>query len=303
MAHGMQRLATTMVVLAAVAVTSLGVAGCDGLGGDSNNDSRAFLAPDDSSAESGGASGSVTADRAGEVDLAAARRPDAREVVYTADMEVGTKDVERASDEARQVVADAGGFLFSASEHGLDDTHPSVTLTFKVPPERFDAVLASLAELGDVAERSVNAEDVTGRIVDLDARLAAARTSSDRLRELLADTGNVGDLLNVERELAAREAQVESLAGQMTALRDQVDLATITVNIVEPSETSPEVSDDIPGFIKGLKTGGAAFVNVLLIVATALGFALPFLAAAVVIGGPVFLIMRRRRRTGAGGDS
>jgi len=44
------------------------------------------------------------------------------------------------------------------------------------------------------------------RVVDLDARLQAAQTSADRLRELLANSGGVGDLLNVESQLTTREA-------------------------------------------------------------------------------------------------
>lgn len=286
-----------VAVLAALVVVILGAVACDGSGGDDmgatfdSSDTPSKVgsgdATDDLSAESG--------DGGSPVDLASARRADAREVIYTAYMEVGAVDVERAARRAHDVVAEAGGYLFSASEQGLDDEHPSVTLTFKVPPDSYETVLDSFGELGRVAERRVDTEDVTGQVVDLDARLDAATTSADRLRELLAETGNVGDLLNVERELAAREAQVESLTGQLAALREQIDLATITLHVVKPSETTPAVSDDIPGFIEGAKTGTAAFVNVLLVIATAVGFSLPFLALAVVVGGPILLVVRRRR--------
>ena len=286
--------------MAAVALAALLSSGCTGSDG---NDSAGRAMSGESDSAGDGAAGGASADEGSGVDLASAKRPDDREVIYTADLEVGADDVEQASADARKVVAAAGGFLFSASEHDLDDEHPSVVLTFKVPPEEFDAVLDDLGDLGEVAERSVNADDVTGQVVDLDARLAAARISADRLSQLLAETGNVGDLLSVERELAQREAQVESLEGQLAALRDQIDLATVTLSIVEPSETTPEVSDDIPGFVEGLKAGAAAFVNLLLVVATAIGFALPFVALAAALGGPLFLILRRRRRNLTEGDS
>lgn len=278
------------------ALVLLGAGACDGSDGDDASRGAlpspepSFAPADDSGGSAEGAGGG-----SGEIDLATAVRPGDREIIYTADMEIGAKDVESASEKARDVVTAADGFLFAATESDLDAEHPSVSLTFKVPPDAFDDVLDSLAELGEVTDRTVNADDVTGQVVDLEARLDAARTSADRLRELLAQSGNVADLLSVERELAAREAQVESLAGQLAALRDQVDLATITLQIVEPSDTTPEVSDDIPGFVEGLKSGATAFVNVVLILATVLGFALPFLGVAALLALPVLLVVRRRR--------
>ncbi len=211
-----RELAVSVVAVAA----ALGFAACNG--SSSDDAGVAFEAPNGALDAAGVADDGDTASAAARsdepvVDLASAQRPGDRDVIYTAYMEIGAKDVERAAREARDVVADAGGFLFTASEQGLDGELPSVTLTFKVPPDEYEAVLDAFGDLGRVAERSVESEDVTGQVVDLDARLAAATTSADRLRVLLAEAGNVGDLLNVERELAAREAQVESLTGQLAA--------------------------------------------------------------------------------------
>ena len=77
---------------------------------------------------------------------------------------------------------------------------------YKVPPAAFDATIDVFAELGDVKMRDVDTEDVTGAVVDLEARLASARTSVDRLRELLTTSGGVNDLLAVEQTLAQRRS-------------------------------------------------------------------------------------------------
>jgi hypothetical protein len=147
----------------------------------------------------------------------------------------------------------------------------------------------------------VNASDVTSRVVDVQARVAAAHTSVDRLRGLLAQSGNVGDLLTVERELAAREADMESLEGQFAALRARVDEATITAQFTSPGRSArgnPEPTR-LPGFPTGLRTGARAFRNAAIVVGGALGFALPFALVVAIVGAPMLVLRRRQRHAGA----
>jgi len=229
------------------------------------------------------------------VDLATARAPErAQEVISTADLRLDAKDPEAATSRATEIARDAGGYLFSQNATLSDDA--SVEAVYKVPPEQFDTTLDAFAKLGDVASRTVDTEDVTGTVVDLEARLVSARTSVERLRELMNSSGGVDDLLAVEQSLSEREAEMESLAAQLGALRARVDLATITVHV---SETKPagraEVSDGIPGFFSGFDTGAAAFGNTLLVIVTAFGFALPFVVVFVVVLAPLWYFTRRRR--------
>ncbi len=191
----------------------------------------------------------------------------------------------------------AGGDLFASSADLADPKNRHVHAVFKVPPQRFSSVMDALSSIGKVTSSQTSTEDVTGQVVDLDARLAAARTGAQRLRELLAQSGNVPDLLQVEQALTQRESEVESLDAQLAALRSQVDLATITLDLSPtPAAVAARPSDDIPGFLAGLRTGVAAFVNTALVAATAFGFALPFLVVIALLGIPALKVARRRRR-------
>jgi hypothetical protein len=269
---------------------------CSGSTGDDDDSAGgAATAADDGRLGAGGGADTDGTANAVPVDLATARPPDgARSLISTADLALEAGDPEVATARATTIARDAGGHLFSQQASFGDDA--SLEAVYKVPPPAFDAVLDAFAELGEVTSRNVGTEDVTGQVVDLEARLASARTSVDRLRELLASSGSVGDLLSVEQALAQREAEAESLAARLTALRARVDLATITLHVaqVAPANTS-EVSDDIPGFLAGLKTGAAAFGNSVLVVATILGFALPFLPLLLVVGFATWYVTRRRR--------
>jgi uncharacterized protein DUF4349 len=177
-------------------------------------------------------------------------------VISTAQLDLRARHIDATVGRAHTVVAEAGGFVFSESSSLTSDQHAHVV--YKVPPASFDAVLARIANLGKLVHRRIGTEDVTGRAVDLGARLGAAQTSAERLRELLADSGGVGDLLNVETQLTARESEVESLAAQLAALRAQVDMATVTVDVGPLAKEAVTAVREKPGFQRGLRAGATA---------------------------------------------
>ncbi|MDQ3147042.1 MAG: DUF4349 domain-containing protein, partial [Actinomycetota bacterium] len=254
-----------------------------------------------------GAGDAVAADEAGEgsgvlttgvtVRSASQLEGGDRSVIRTASLEVRTADVAETSERALAVAEAAGGQLSSQQSQLEGDT--TATLVFKVPPEAFARVLADLADLGELTSREVGSDDVTTEVVDLEGRLAAVTASVERLRALLAQAADVPQVVAVEGELARREGELESLTGQLRALRAQVDLATVTLSLREPPPVvgeEAEVSDDIPGFMRGLRTGAVVFVNVAQAVVTGVGFVLPFLALALLVGLPLRWALLRRRR-------
>lgn len=266
-----------MILRRVVAAAGLVLLVACGEGGGGSQDSAGEPAP----AEEGGA------------DLAGQAVDPTREIIYIADLVVRAEDVRAAADAAVTLAEDAGGFVLS-SDLRLE---PSVfaTLVLRVPPQEFEAVLAGLGDLGSVDSQSVQAEDVTAQVVDLESRIASMQASVERLRELIAEAPSVGDVVAIEGQLASREADLESLQAQLRVVRDDVDLATITLQLFEPS--SPEIRDDVPGFLSGLRAGWVAFVNFVQVVLTALGAVLPFAVfAALVVFGIVRLARWRARR-------
>jgi hypothetical protein len=101
----------------------------------------------------------------------------------------------------------------------------------RVPPERLEALMDSVAILGDVDSRTVSAEDVTEHVVDAEARLAALRASRDRLTQLLERATSVQDVISVERELARVQGEIESLDGRLQAMKGQVAMSELTVRM------------------------------------------------------------------------
>lgn len=234
------------------------------------------------------------------VNLAVAKRPASdRQVISTALLTMHARNLDDTVNRATTLVVDAGGYVFAESASLTSAQHAHVV--FKVPPERFADVIARIGRLGTLVHRNIATQDVTGRVVDLDARLQAAQTSADRLRELLANSGGVGDLLSVESQLTTREGQVDTIAGELAALRAQVDMATVTLDatpVAKPHAAAASTAQPRPGFARGLHAGSHAFAETARVTEAVVGVLLPFLPIALLaLAG--WWLARRRAAAGA----
>lgn len=220
----------------------------------------------------------------------------ARQVIVTAQAVVEVDDPATTSDELAEKAAELGGWVddrHTWAGDGSDSSPPSASVTLRIPAEDLSDVLEGLSDLGTVQEVNQSSDDVTQQVVDLDARIESLRTSTERLREIMADAKDSADLLEAEKALSERQAELESLLSQREHLADQVAMSTLTVNL---HATGTPAQVDPGGFLGGLASGWNALlslVSALLVVAGAL---VPWL---VVVGVPaviVLMVVRRRRR-------
>lgn len=219
-----------------------------------------------------------------------------REVIRNATMSLRVDDVRSSASQVTGIAKGAGGRIssenLSASGEAL-----YADITARVPAEQLDAVIAQVSGLGVVTSLSVTAEDVTAQGVDLDARIEALTTSVTRLEELLATATSTKDLVEIERELSSRQAELDSLVAQRALLSEAVALSTLSIYLSPNSDVAEWTP---PGFLSGLESGWNALRTVTAALVTLLGFALPFIVVAAVIAVPIVVLIvaltRRRRR-------
>jgi hypothetical protein len=227
-----------------------------------------------------------------------------RQVIYTADITVQTKDIKTAVDQLAQLALGRGGVVFGeqVSLASKDPDNPgtaSATVTLKVPPEALNqgGILDQIGRLGTELSRNETASDVTAQVADVNSREAAAQDSLARLRQLFQHAGNVADLATVENEIAQREADLESLEAQQRTFTQQVAQATITVNLVATPKVAPLIAPvkraHVVGFVRGLRGGWHAFTRTVTGITTALGALLPFLGVLLVLGVAALIVRRR----------
>lgn len=108
--------------------------------------------------------------------------------------------------------------VVSASVENQRDDATSAELSLRIVPAQAGRLIATLEGLGRVTRHEMSQTDRTNEVVDYQARLANQKALRDRLRALVAGkVDKVHDLLEVERELARVQGEIDSLEGQIRA--------------------------------------------------------------------------------------
>lgn len=110
-------------------------------------------------------------------------------------------------------------------------------------------VIALIEASPTLESAQVNRDDRSRQMIDLKARLEQQEALRDRLMELARqgrefDERSVNDLLQVERELARVQGQIESMRGQMSHLSHVTD--TVLVQVHQREQRWAERRDDSP---------------------------------------------------------
>ena len=282
--------AVVAVVLVFIAGLVAGCSGADDEGSSGGGGSADEPAPVNGATDASGAGGAVGESSTVSADAVEVDATGSRQRTFTANLSLGVDEVERAVEQGAEAVSSVGGFTAAAELDLEGDRRASAS--YRVPADQFDAALDALCALGEVRTKDVRTDDVTAEYADLESRVAALRTSVERLQGFLAQATDVGQIATIEAELTRREAELESTEGRRRALADQVALSTISVSF----EPLGEAAEDRPTFLAGLNTGRDAAGTLLAAGAATAGFLVPFLPLLVLVLLAFALVRRRRTR-------
>lgn len=148
---------------------------------------------------------------------------------------------------------------------------------------------------GRVLSQATTTEDLTRQIVDTQAHLRAQSALRDRLQQLLQNRpGRLSDLLEVERELARVQGDIDAAQSNLAVMRTRVDMSELTLTYQSAprsvgSDTFEPLRQSFANFLGIIVIGFAAII-------TLIAGLLPF---AIVIVPIVWgLLIWRRRRGG-----
>jgi len=211
-------------------------------------------------------------------------------IVKTGTMTIQTDDVGAALLKARADVIRLGGYI-SGSEQSRNGERITASVTYRFPSDRWEDVLDAIKARGELKEEKTDSLEVTGQVVDLDARIANLRATERALQAIMAKATKIPDILEVQNQLTAVQGQIEELAAQVTHLRDQAALSTLTVIFQTPP--APIVKETSKGWSPGVEFDRA--VGLLLSIGQGLatiGIWLAVVVLPVVIGlGFLLLIL------------
>lgn len=178
----------------------------------------------------------------------------------------------------------------------------SARLEVRATPAYIARLRATLAEDvkgagGRIASEATDSEDLTRSLSDTTARLNALTTLRDRLQQLLATrSGPLDQLLQVERELARVQGELDATRSALETMRTRVATSRLTIDYHAAGRLAPDsafrpVTEALSGALGVFMTTLGALI---LIVAG--------LAPIALIAAPlVWLFLRRRRAKTAAG--
>lgn len=125
--------------------------------------------------------------------------------------------------------------VINSNLYSQEEDYASGNLSIRAAPAWIETFMASVdADTekagGEITQRSTSAEDLTRQIIDTGARLDAQKTLQGRLLNLLERRdGELGELLQIERELARVTGDIESIEAQLKTLRLRVSMSSLTI--------------------------------------------------------------------------
>ena len=216
-------------------------------------------------------------------------------IIQTGTLTVGSDDVAAARFDLDKVLDAVGGSVADEKTTADDDGGVSRSrVQVRVPSNEFDAAMTGIGELGEVTQSTRKAEDVTGQVIDTRARVRAQEQSLERIEVLFGRAEDIADIVSIEAQLSRRQADLDSLKGQLAYLQDQTTLSTITVYL-EQTRAGPAPVQDRVAFVDGLSGGWHALAGVGSVLATTTGALLPFALLLGLLGVPAIIVARRLR--------
>ncbi len=166
-----------------------------------------------------------------------------RQVIRRAELVVRVENVEKAEKTVGSIVRGAGGYVETASSTDLASAHPVLDIALRIPVETFDATIAKFEALGVRLSKKVGSEDVTGQLVDMDARLKTLRAQEDVYRDMLKNRTQLDDVFNIQSQLTQVRTQIESISGQRKSQAGLAAMSTISLTLQQNAIANAPTSD------------------------------------------------------------
>ena len=203
--------------------------------------------------------------------------PENRKWIVTVYMSAETDDLDGMTAALDQRITELNGYvedqnIYNGSAYS-SRRYRNANLTVRIPADAVDKFTEEVSGIANVVSQEKNLEDVTLRYVATESRMTALKTEEARLLELLAQAENMSDLLEIEARLTDVRYELESTTSQLRTFDNQIDYATIYLDISEVQEYTPVedptlwerltggFSDSIEGLLESLQDNNLPIQN------------------------------------------
>jgi hypothetical protein len=216
-----------------------------------------------------------------------------RKIVRSADLTIESESPQTSLQKVASISETNGGFVVESQENSSDvktTQHDTVTVTIRVPADKFSSVLDEIRKTGTrVISENVKGEDVTEEFIDIEARLKAQKALESQFLEIMKRANSVNDALDVQRQLADVRGEIEKVEGRKRFLENRSSLSTIKLKLQTPTLFAANSTGFVYRLTVSFSTGFDFAMNFVLGLVT---FLVGILPLAIVFGLPGYFIVR-----------
>jgi len=173
---------------------------------------------------------------------------DPEKIIYSADATLETTDFDATISGVLALVEKNGGWVESSSVNGANyysisrgnSYNRSAYYVLRIPGDKFQTLMNSLSELGNVPYTHVYTENVTAQYYDTQARLTAYEAQEQRLVEMMEIAETVEDVIAIEDKLTDIRYRIDSLQTSLNNWDRRVNYSTLNLGVEEVKEYTPD---------------------------------------------------------------
>ena len=220
-----------------------------------------------------------------------------RKLIKTVNMSAETREFDNLIANVMSRIDSLGGYAESTDISGNtynSKSARSAHIVARIPAEKLDGFVKSIAEESNITNKNESAEDVTLQYADVEAHKDSLKIEQERLNQLLEQADDLETIIALEDRLTQVRYEIESYESRLRTMNNQVVFATVNLSVQEVKEYTPEPIEE--------KTFGQRLAEEFLdsceeawetIQDFVIGFVsmLPMLLVLLIILGVVFLIV------------
>ncbi len=227
--------------------------------------------------------------------------PQSRKWIITMYMEAETEDLDTMTAALDAHIDALGGYVedqnvYNGSSYA-SRRHRYANLTIRIPAEDVDRFAQEVQGIANVISQEKSLEDVTLNYVSTESRMNALKTEEARLLEFMEEAETMADLLEIEARLTDVRYELENVTSRLRLYDNQIDFATIHLNIQEVQKYTPvkeltvweRITTGFSENLEGLKDGIVDFTVWIL------SFS-PYLVIYSLLALVLVLLVKRVRR-------
>ena len=167
----------------------------------------------------------------------ALRAQDGQKIVYTGNLSIQTLEYEKSAASIRKKIKDAGGFSEAESERDNDyywynrsggsGNTRYLSITARIPSEKFEDFINSLSGDGKVMNRSVNAENISQVYANKETYKKSLEKEQERLLEMMDKAQTIEEMITVESRLSEVERQLNVYKTDLAQMDKDVEFSTV----------------------------------------------------------------------------